>query len=205
MAKANKSTTSTQRADGTDFVDVVEQALRKFKDPATLARDSPLAAPYLLHKYDTAALENNEDPPDRGAMVQQLLRDGMAVVCTHPKYGDRWRTIFDLRYLRVRAKSEVQIAEELGLGESAYHNHRKRAIEKLAQELIRLIKPALHLEAPDPLPNLVGRDPELVTGLSILQQRQTLNILGAGGIGKTTFGIELARQFAPDSTFWFTV
>ena len=93
----------------------------------------------------------------------------------------------------------------LGLGRTAYHNHRNRAIDALAQELIRLLRPALHLESPAPLAAMLGREAELVAGRSALQECQTVNVLGPGGVGKTTFGVALARRVAPEATFWFTL
>lgn len=201
---------SKTHKNSTDFVTVVEHALQHFNDTAWLARHSPLGAPYLLGGYNGATVDSNGSgdngpkPPVHGATVQQLLQDAIEAVSLHPKYGDRWRKIFTLRYISSNPKTEVQIQDILSLSRGAYHNHRNRAIASLAHELIRKLKPALYLEAPTPLPNLVGRDAELATGQAVLQRGQALNILGPGGIGKTTFGVALAKQFAPTATFWFT-
>lgn len=197
--------TRTKPNNSATFDTVVEDALKHFNDPEWLAQNSSLAIPYLLGQHrQNGDYANGFAEQEQGTIIQQIIRDSLEYACSEQDDGERWRKIIELRYLSKSRKSELQIQDALALRRSAYHKHRKRAISALSAALLEKMRPAFHSEAPNPILNLLGRDSELATILPALQALQSVSILGAGGVGKTSLGVALAHQQAPQATFWYT-
>lgn len=190
------------------FTKVVEEALKHIHDPRWLGEHSPLASAYMLSGRLPAPQDDVDlrAPTARGRLLQQIMRATIDA-CTQraDQWDERWGPILELRYLRERPLSEVQIQEQLALGNTTYHTHRNRALDHLAQQLIHRFRPALRLETPIAPTTLLGRVQESQHCLALLHQGKTINIVGQGGVGKTALGSSLARRFAPNAHFWLTI
>jgi tetratricopeptide (TPR) repeat protein len=188
------------------FTDTVEEALKRFQEPAWLGQHSPLAMPYFLGgtprdpSYSPAS-----DPAGRGQALQRVLRTAAAALpAQNARWGSFWARLLELTYFSPRAHSVVQIVDELSTSEAAYHRHRNAALAALAQEVIRQVKPALRLETPAPPPVILRRDDALAYGVERLSQGKSVGLSGPGGIGKTALGAALAQRVAPQGAFWYT-
>ncbi|MEZ4869988.1 MAG: tetratricopeptide repeat protein [Caldilineaceae bacterium] len=186
-------------ANAPSFDKSLEDALKHIADAAWLGENSPLAAPYLLHEYLPTATASAEE---RGAALQRVLRLA-AKQMEGGKYRERNQVIIKEYYFA--GLSEVQMYERVNLVKSTFHVSRKRAILALEAALINLLKPAIRLEAP-PLPptHWIARE-QFDWCQQELNDRRTVAITGSGGVGKTTLGSVLARQWQQGPDFWFTL
>lgn len=186
-------------AQATSFRDAVEEALKHFNDPTWLGKHSPLAAPYLLARHLDAKIDA---PIARGRVLQDLLKRAAAQL--EGKQGKRSRDILEQHYFNELKIDAVWDA--LNLAKATFYASRTTAIDSLAEILTREIQPALTLEtAPLPTGELFGRTTEIAGCLAALQQKQTVQIMGGGGMGKTALGSHLAHTWGARHVCWFTV
>ena len=184
----------------TSFVGILEQALKHFRDPVWLGKNSPLATPYLLGPY----LSLGDDTPKAcGLALRQALEDAKGDI-EHPIYAGRYQTIIEEYYFK--DLSEQQVLDKVHLGRATFFENRKAAVQSLALALIKSLKPALRLEtAPQVDRTLFGRQKQITECLQALRESETVLITGIGGIGKTTMASHLAHQWKQGQVFWFTV
>ena len=189
------------------FTEQLQIALKNFTDPVWLGQNSPLAAPYFLGQYLSHQRDIKIDnPKKRGEALREALRHAATKLAMEQgDEGKRLQELINASFFQPKFKTAEDIALDLGYTRPTYFRHRRQAILQLGATFLRLLKPTLRLERPPVPPQLVGRDKQIRACSEALQQGQTVGVIGLGGIGKTALGAYLARQVAPQSTFWFTV
>ncbi|MEM7801254.1 MAG: hypothetical protein AAF633_18825, partial [Chloroflexota bacterium] len=209
------------------FAEQVRLALENYKTPQVLSSQSPLAKPYflshlvnqqvpypliewgevLIEALDQAALRvYGADLPDRHALLVE------AVEAEEERSGRGGRYdffILELNYFkriyRPHPRNQADIYNDiLYISRATYNRHLNAAIERLAKELLTIIRPTLRLETPFlPVP-IVGRDGLRNQILEILYRRRTVSLIGPSGIGKTTLGSYLRVVWSNQRVFWYT-
>lgn len=200
------------------FEIAVAKALASHHDLAVLGA-SPLAAPYFLG--DALA---GEDVRARGTVLRALL------IRHHAQLDPLQREVLDAYYLkrptqpaspRSRGKKRVPqhsvhaIVLTKGQSKRSLDRHRNEAVRALAQSLLRELKPALRVTPPASR-EAIGRVPVSRACLAHLRKRECVNLIGPGGIGKTTLGADVAARWLQlyprgddakpgGGVFWFTV
>lgn len=181
------------------FRDSIEETLKHFNDPAWLGEHASLAAPYLLARYLDAKIDS---PLARGRVLQEVIKQATAQL--DGKQGKRSRDILEQYYFRNLRVDAV--CHNLGLSNATFHVSRGAAIDSLAEALTREIQPALALDSPPVFSGeLFGRTAERSSCLAALRQKQTVLILGSGGMGKTTLGSHLVHAWGERHVCWFTI
>jgi len=182
------------------FGQTLETALKRYSDATWLGQNSPLAMPYVLHSHlDDGAT----GAAARGKALQTVLRRAVEQM-GGDEYRTRYQTIIREYYFRNR--SERELFDLVHLKRNAFHTSRKRAIMALEEALIAQLNPAIRLEAPLLTGGtLFGRTRARTLCVQALQDGQTLVITGSGGVGKTTLGSHVARQWTRGRVFWFTI
>lgn len=182
------------------FIKTLEETLKHFTDAQWLGRNSPLAAPYFLHRH----LKNESlSESRRGEILQDILTDLSRRFTV--KEAAYYSELLKLYYFEELAPGEVQA--RLNIGRTKLSQDRREALLLLASELIHFIYPALRLEAP-PIPTtLLEREKPQKAILDFLQAGKMVALVGASGIGKTTLAGLLARSFskAGSNAFWYTI
>lgn len=202
----SKSATTNSTTVTDQFCDAVETALKHFNEPVWLGENSPLATPYFLDNAAEFYAQEANTAVRYGKALQQLLRQAADIVSErNARFGDLWRDLVQLRYFNTTTQSEQQIILDLNTSLAAYHRHRGAAIAEIANELIRLVKPALRIESPSTPAILVGRQTLLDSAMAVLQQGKAVMLSGPGGVGKTSLGATLVQTFAPQTSFWYTL
>ncbi len=176
------------------FTDSVEEALKQYGDPAWLGANSPLASPYFLAERLTAG---DQTASGRGRVLQALLREATGQITG--KYHERYQTL--LREYYFQGRSMAAVSDQLGLTKNPFNLSRNAAIAAVAENLIDLVHPALHLEQPPFVPPLLDRQPLIADALAHLRQRQTVALLGTSGMGKTALASRLAQELGAP-LFW---
>jgi tetratricopeptide (TPR) repeat protein len=197
---ANKGSISSE---GTNFVDVLEDALNHFQEVEWLGKLSPLASPYFLG--DLLGGLQHDNPVARGRILQRLLIEAAEQIQAGP-YTERYQII--LRDYYFQDQTVEIVADRIGLGRNSFHLSRNAAIACLANTVIVRINPALRLESPPAIPALLERNQQIEQCLPALQACQTVAITGGGGVGKTTLGSKLAllaSEQTQNPIFWFTI
>lgn len=202
----SKSATTNSTTVTDQFCDAVETAFKHFNEPVWLGENSPLATPYFLGDASKFHAQEANTAVRYGKALQQLLRQAADIVSErNARFGDLWRALLQLRYFNTTTQSEQQIILDLNTSLAAYHRHRGAAIAEIANELIRLVKPALRIESPSTPAILVGRQTLLDSAMAVLQQGKAVMLSGPGGVGKTSLGATLVQTFAPQTSFWYTL
>lgn len=215
----------------TAFLEQVRLALENFQDRVWLETNSPLATPYFLGELLQAT---NGAPPQRGRALQRALQQAAEFLWDGPAPEDRQalleavnqqRTLvgntrspryqyllLELRYFRRHfpARAEPRRVEDMyhfvGVGRGRFFDHLQEAIGEIARILIERFRPTLRLESPTTAVRLVGREAALTHAWAALQAGQSVALSGMSGIGKSSLGSALGRQWAQHnaSVFWFT-
>ena len=144
------------------FGQAVEEALNHVHDPAWLSKNSPLAAPYLLHDFVPPGPVDGEAC---GRAFGSLLCT-MGKQIDDPIYGERYRRIICEYYCNEEGSEEgisaTAMQDRLGLRKVAFHASRRRAIAALEHALLDVLHPALRLDRPLQLRRtLFGRQDQL--------------------------------------------
>jgi len=175
---------------------IVENALKHYDDVNWLGSESWLSSPYLIGPL----LQEGEDvldPQIRGRKLQTLLRK--SVEASDPYHSE----ILQQTFLSGR-KHVKGVWDELVMSEATYHRERTQAIIALEKRVVDYLQPALRLESPMDVTQLIDRKEDLAHSLATLHQAQSVALTGPGGIGKTTLGSYLAHRFTVRPKFWFT-
>lgn len=171
------------------FIAALEEALKHYPDAAWLGQHSPLASPYLLGLRLTS---QDATATVRGRTLQELLAEAAQDITG--KYSNRYQAILKEYYFAGR--TAVAAADIIGLGKNRFHQARNAAIEALNDALIRRLRPALRLEAPIEVPQIVGRDEEFANALTALNRSGSVVIHGNSGTGKTVQLTRLAHAWS---------
>lgn len=190
------------------YRDLIKHALKHFHDARWLGENSPLTMPYVLgHWLQNASVDRQPDAVTRGNVLRELILRAVRAI---PKPDDKRSLlrarILELRYLTNKRMRISEIYKELDdIPSSTEDREHDKALDALKTKLLELFTPALRLEVPLPATGVVGRQAALDTAKAALNAGKTITIHGPSGIGKTTFGVQLAHHFAPNAFFWFTI
>ena len=195
------------------FQAVVRTALEHLHEPAWLAAHSPLAEAYFLADRlaaDTLSVEA------RGIALQALIRDAWALLWPGPLPGDRAALLqateaarrregnsgdvyafllLELRYFRAYFSSTDYPAQAgdiplfLNVNTTRFFVHLDEAIDRLADRVLQLARPALRLERPRRPAILVGRQPLRERCLAELLAGRSITIGGVAGVGPATASV----------------
>ena len=210
------------------FQAVVRAALEHLHEPTWLAAHSPLAEAYFLADRlaaDTLSVEA------RGIALQALIRDAWALLWPGPLPGDRAALLqateaarrregnsgdvyafllLELRYFRAYFSSTDYPAQAgdiplfLSVSTTRFFVHLDEAIDRLADRVLQLARPALRLERPHRPAILVGRQPLRERCRAELLAGRSITIGGVAGVGKTTLAAAVAGDWPTPATFWYT-
>lgn len=215
------------------FLEQVRLALENFQDQAWLEVNSPLATPYFLGELLPAAT-GAHPRRQRGRALQTALQQAAEILWDGPVPGDRQALmeavnqqralvgntkssryhylLLELRYFRrhFAPRAEPRRAEDIyhfvGVGRGRFFDHLQEAIAEVARILIERFRPTLRLESPTAAVRLVGREAALDRAWQALQAGQSVALSGMSGIGKSSLGSALGRQWAQQGApvFWCT-
>ncbi len=209
------------------FFEQVKSALAHYADRRWLGEQSPLAAPYflgeVLHGTTPSALERGKvliqtiDQTLESLWGGPLPTDGQTMLATvadeesqHGRGGRYDCLILELNYFQRRfkpaPKSQSEIYNDiLHIARPTHDRHLHDAIERLGALLLQRLRPALRPEQPMLTTLLIGREAVVADLLAHLQQRKSVSLSGAGGVGKTSIGAAISDQWASPAVFWFTI
>ncbi|HEU4328109.1 MAG TPA: tetratricopeptide repeat protein [Roseiflexaceae bacterium] len=165
-----------------------------------------------------AALDLAEPPEDQRAAVERLRAQLERGSQQHRAlYGSRlkellragsraqqllyWSFFHEPRFAKLEPLLD---SEHLNMPRATFYRLRPQAVEQLCAALIRRIRPALRQETPQPA-TLVGRAALAETAQTALGRGELLGLTGPGGVGKTALGVAVAKAFAPERSFWYTI
>jgi len=180
----------------TPLYDIIGDALKHGTDARWLGENSLLASPYLLGSSSQTG-ETVTDPVARGRALQELLHRSVDDLEPYPS------EILQRTFFSGRDKVDG-VWDELTLSRAQYFRVREEAIIELEKVLLNHLQPALRLERPVSVTDLVGREENVDHCLDALQQNLSIALIGTGGVGKTTLGSYLAHQLTPQPVFWYT-
>lgn len=210
------------------LTNIIQNALKHYHDPAWLGR-SPLATPYFLGAYLVG--NSAETPTHCGHILQKLLYDaasklwGSELPRTRHQLAKQIAQIransgritnqylfylLELRYFRKyhTHHNETETVEEiityLVTTTPSFHKNRKKAIQALSIELLKLFRPTFRLEQPNVLNDMLGRSTLLTSIPQQLAKNQAVMLSGMGGIGKTTLGVAIYADWDATPAFWYT-
>jgi tetratricopeptide (TPR) repeat protein len=210
------------------FQAVVRTALEHFHEPAWLAAHSPLAEAYFLADRLSA---DTLDAAARGAALQALLRAAWARLWPGPRPGDRAALLrateearrregnsgdiyacllLELRYFRAYFSAADYPAQAgdipifLNVSTTRFFVHLEEAIDRLADQVLQLARPALRLERPRRPSTFVGREALREQCRAALLAGHSATISGVAGVGKTTLAAAVAGDWPTPATFWYT-
>lgn len=210
------------------FQAVIRAALEHLHEPVWLAAHSPLAEAYFL--ADRLAADTVSDEA-RGAALQALLREAWARLWPGPLPADhealrratndaRRREgnsgdvygclLLELRYFRAYfspadyPSQAGDIPVFLNVSTTRFFVHLEEAIDRLADQVLQLARPALRLERPRRPATLVGREALREGCLAELLAGRSVTISGVAGVGKTTLAAAVAGDWPTPTTFWYT-
>lgn len=226
MARLKNTSTLTL----SPFEQQLKKILKWFKDPARIGKESPLASAYFLsgaaanpqnHQCDTATA--------RGQQLCQEIRHAAATLWdgplpeTHtamcaalhavradpqsPRYA---YVVLELRcfqdFLRPKRTAEIWLNEAYLPGsQSEHYRDYDAAVIQLGRMLLERLHPSLRPEQP-PLPiNLVGYEAQLTEIAQALCAGKSVNLTGAGGVGKTAVAAHVVQQQTARPIFWYTI
>ena len=183
----------------------VETALEAYADAAWLGEHSPLAAPYFI---------GAELPPIAGTATRAAdgtLRGERLRALLAQCAGDldpELQQLLELTYFaRNRRHDNAALAQHMNMSERTYYRAKQRAIKGLAAILNQTLAPPLRAERPISR-TVVGRQDATDRLLACVQAGGSACISGASGMGKTTLGAAVARQWQAVTGrpfFWYTL
>ena len=178
-------------------------ALEHFDDVGWLSANSALATPYFLGEHIQLHAAG-EVISSCGQGLRAFILETASTLLRNDPEKDYLNNVLELSFFR--PKSVLRICEELNISRATYYRHRNKAIDELEKALIRRLRPALRLEPiPAPVRTLLGRQEQAATCLQLLCSGNTIALTGSSGIGKTTLGAYLAREWTSGVVFWFTL
>jgi tetratricopeptide (TPR) repeat protein len=210
------------------FQAVVRTALEHLHEPAWLAAHSPLAEAYFLADRLAADTPSAEA---RGMALQSLLRAAWARLWPGSLPADRAALLratdevrrrdgnsgdayafllLELRYFRAYFSSADYPAQAgdipifLNVSTTRFFVHLEEAIDRLADQVLQLARPALRLERPRRPAIFIGREPLREQCLAELLAGRSVTISGVAGVGKTTLAAAVAGDWPTPVTFWYT-
>lgn len=211
------------------FQATLRAALEHLHDPAWLAAHSPLATVYFMGRRPD--LSPAAGPVARGRALRALLGEAMdrlwagtlpptsaaLVNATEEARREQGNTgdgyaylLLELRYFR-RHFSPAEYPAQTGdipiflhVSTTRYFVHLDRAIDRLGEELLRLVQPALRPERPPDPVRLIGRDDDRVAVEGALATGRSVTLTGAGGVGKTSLAAAVVAGRPEADVFWYT-
>lgn len=210
------------------FTEHLKLALEFHKEPQILQNHSPLAEPWFLHQNETADMAHTP-APNWGAVLSeqiwqaagQLWRDEVpqrhehlvAQVEAEAEQGRAGKYDFFLlelnyfkRIYRPHPKNQSTIYNDiLYISRATHDRHLRDALERLSTILLKKLRPSIRLESPRLPTVIVGRERLREQCRASLLQKQTVNLVGSGGIGKTTLGAMIRNRWGAHNTFWYTI
>jgi tetratricopeptide (TPR) repeat protein len=213
------------------FTEHLKLALEFHKEPDVLQNYSPLAEPWFLHQNDAA---ENDSPlaeriPEWGAVLSEQIWQaagylwGDAVPQRHEdlvtqveaemdqgRGGKYDFFLLELNYFkriyRPHPKNQSTIYNDiLYISRATHDRHLRDALERLSTILLKKLRPSIRLESPRLPTVIVGRDRLREQCRASLLQNKTVNLVGSGGIGKTTLGAMVRDRWGAQNTFWYTI
>ncbi|MEZ4733379.1 MAG: tetratricopeptide repeat protein [Caldilineaceae bacterium] len=217
----------------TAFEQQLKKVLKHFDNPKRIGEESPLASPYFLSQAlqtgTTPHSASVTSPTGRGQVLCEEIRKAAATLWGTPlpqslaEMREALTTVRQLpgtpryaylvlelrcfqQFLKPHRPAAIWEDEAYLPGSQAEHYRDfDLAVSQLGQALLARLHPTLRPEQP-PLPiALLGYEAEVARARHALQMGQTVQIVGAGGIGKTTLGAALFHGLTEQPTFWFTV
>ena len=210
------------------FQAVIRAALEHLHEPAWLAAHSPLAEAYFLADRLTADAVEAEA---RGAALQALLRAAWEQLWPGPPPADQAALLrvteearrregnsgpvyacllLELRYFRAYfaptdyPSQAGDIPVYLNVSTTRFFVHLEEAIDRLADQVLQLARPALRAERPRRPAVFVGRQAARETCHDALLAGQSVTITGVAGVGKTTLAAAVVADWPTPATFWYT-
>jgi predicted ATPase/DNA-binding SARP family transcriptional activator len=196
-----------------------EEAARAFTDSLALWRGEPLACLDGAPVVERARLELEDERLEalEGRLCAELaLGRHVEVVCelrrlvaAHPDREPLWCKLMLALYrcgrqaeaLETFTLARGRLREQLGLEPGLELRELQRrileqdpALDPPTQAVGTALRPPVAL--PSPPSSFVGRSAELECATALLGQARLLTVVGPGGVGKTRFAVELARQNA---------
>ncbi len=211
MPRKRKAALAISDAELDPFAQQVEQALEHFANATWLGAHSPLAAPYFLGQSLTITT-HSDNARARGQALQKVLLDAAS------QLEQELQELLRLVYFKKQHLDNVGFAMALHLSERTFYRNRIKAILALAHTLNHAVLPPLRPETPIER-TMIGRTFALNHALGALRVGHSIYISGSSGIGKTTLGTAIVRQWlstASDSNhaaqsvdakraFWYTL
>ncbi len=203
------------------FQAVIRTALEHFHEPAWLATHSPLAEAYFLADRLAADAVQAEA---RGVALQALLRAAWEQLWPGPPPADRAALLriteearrregnsgpvyacllLELRYFRAYFSptdypaQAGDIPEFLNVSTTRFFVHLDEAIDRLADQVLQLARPALRAERPRRPVVFVGRAAARETCRAALLAGHSVTITGVAGVGKTTLAAAAVPAIGP--------
>lgn len=219
-----------QQTETTTFIVTLRTALEHFADACWLGTYSPLASPYFLGKY----LQDNpqaDSQTGRGSVFQTLVREVMADMwgtdlpitrdemvaavdaerLVSGNAGSRYYFyLLELRYIRHYFAADTypikvfSMPGFVNVSSSRFFIHLERAMDLLAELLLKRLRPTFRLEQPVLQGKMVGREDVRTACLTHLQADQSVALSGLGGMGKTMMATAVCGDWSTSTTFWFT-
>ena len=215
------------------FEKQVRLALSNFDKAGWLGEHSPLATPYFLgHLLDNEPESIRNDY--RGECLKQLLLDGAAGLWGGPlpenreslvaqafeardrdgsKSGKFGFLLLELYFFRKYFPSNLHPQQKVepiiaytASSRTRFFGYLNHFIPLLASRVKEIAQPGFRLEMPQ-LPagiDLIGRSNDYAFCVDALRNNRAVNLNGAGGVGKTSLGIELATAWG-GASFWYTI
>ena len=113
---------------------------------------------------------------------------------------------FFSRETKSQTQEFVRLYKLKAMARSSFSDQRDKAIDKLAELLVKRLKPALRLETPPMLQATMKRNDVDITCTNALREGQMVALMGSGGIGKTTMAAQLVRNLGETQpAFWYTI
>ncbi len=221
----------TLTAANASFEDQLRLALKHLHSPNWLGQHSPLAAPYFLLSLRKLSVQDWDSTLKRGEALQAALienaqalwgsavpRDGVLALATRQRDdSDAYHAlILDLNYVHTFAPAPLlrRYAHEipqsviyndvLHISRASHDRHLQAAVQRLAQQVLSRAHPALHEEPVSAPTVLIHRDEDLGRCVAALRAGQSVNIVGATGVGKTALGAAIAQHWARGPVCWVT-
>lgn len=209
------------------FTEHLKLALEFHKEPKVLQSHSPLAQPWFLHQnneesenklqkdwgeilqeqiWEAAGLLWADDVPER----HEHLVDAVEAEMDRGRGGKYDFYLLELNYFkriyRPHPRNQSTIYNDiLYISRATHDRHLRDALERLSQILLKRLRPSIRLESPRLPQVIVGRETLREQCRASLLNKQTVNLVGSGGIGKTTLGALIRDRWGAKNTFWYTI
>ena len=240
-AKKSRPSVAARFENASTFYDHLKLALEFHNQPHLLNEHSPLAKPYFLYQRDAEIkLGASDGFADWGATLAACLKQAASALWNGPPLPKDTETllrgveleqgtsrryhyfVLELNYFkdlyRPIPRNQADIYNDvLHIGRSTHDRHLREAVESLGQILLNQLQPTFRLEQPKSSQNTFGREALKAQCLDALMRTQSLSLVGAGGMGKTTLAVALSHAWSlsvgPSANqashqapvFWFTI